>query len=115
MPPSGLWHGHGVAPRQTRSAAGHTARNRARARARRRARRRATLVATIRSTGQLVAVLVGGALGGALLVLAALPGATGPLPPVTGLAGAGAVGVVTLMAARRLRPGTEAHRGRSRR
>jgi O-antigen ligase len=74
---------------------------------RRRARR-----AAARATVQLLVVLVGGLVSGALAVLAVVPGGTEPIPPGATVVAAGAVAVVTLAGARRLRPVAQ---GRSRR
>ena len=75
-------------------------------------RRRNARRATYRSIGQLLVVLVGGALAGGLAILAALPDASGPVPPVATLVTAAIVGAATLTVARRLRPIAQ---GRSRR
>ena len=77
-----------------------------------RTRRRKARRATVRSTGQLLVILVGGAVAGGLAVLAALPEATEPVPPVATLVAAGLVGLGTLAVARHLRPLAQ---GRSRR
>jgi len=65
----------------------------------------------VRSTSQMLVVLVGGVVAGALAVLAALPEASDPVPPVAVLASATVAALATVALARRLRP----RQGRSRR
>jgi lysozyme family protein len=77
-----------------------------------RTRRRNARCAATRATLQLVVALVGGLLAGGLVITAALPGTTGPIPATATTAAAVAVAVVTVLVARRLRP---IDQGRSRR
>jgi hypothetical protein len=66
----------------------------------------------VRSTTQMLVVLLGGVAAGGLAVLAALPAATEPVPPLAVLGGSAVAALATLVLARRLQP--IAH-GRSRR